>query len=158
MPLQASRSQQNCSVIMSDETSMLSMSSIIFLFCFLMIISICCEMPPTDCTLLAVYSPTEFAEYTEPFCCIFSHRFHRFSQMLPSRGCTCLKCTNLLCCCTSCFVVAHLASLVPFFALLVHLRQVHPLKEPICVDLLSMLKSKCFDHYFHFKLRFYIQG
>ena len=24
--------------------------------------------------------------------------------------------------------------------------------------LLSMLKSKCFDHYFHFKLRFYIQG
>ena len=23
--------------------------------------------------------------------------------------------------------------------------------------LLSMLKSKCFDHYFHFKLRFYIQ-
>ena len=30
-------------------------------------------MPPTDCTLLAVYSPTEFAEYTEPSCCIFSH-------------------------------------------------------------------------------------
>ena len=27
-----------------------------------------------------------------------------------------------------------------------------------CADLLSMLKSKCFDHYFHFKLRFYIQG
>ena len=26
-----------------------------------------------------------------------------------------------------------------------------------CV-LLSMLKSKCFDHYFHFKLRFYILG
>ena len=25
-------------------------------------------------------------------------------------------------------------------------------------NLLSMLKSKCFDHYFHFKLRFYIQG
>ena len=25
-------------------------------------------------------------------------------------------------------------------------------------ELLSMLKSKCFDHYFHFKLRFYIQG
>ena len=24
--------------------------------------------------------------------------------------------------------------------------------------LLSMLKSKCFDHYFHFKLRFYILG
>ena len=40
-------------------------------------------MPPTDCTLLAVYSPTEFAEYTEPFCCIFSHRLHRFSQMHP---------------------------------------------------------------------------
>ena len=25
-------------------------------------------------------------------------------------------------------------------------------------NLLSMLKSKCFDHYFHFKLRFNIQG
>ena len=25
-------------------------------------------------------------------------------------------------------------------------------------NLLSMLKSKCFDHYFHFKLRFYILG
>ena len=26
------------------------------------------------------------------------------------------------------------------------------------LNLLSMLKSKCFDHYFHFKLRFYILG
>ena len=26
------------------------------------------------------------------------------------------------------------------------------------IVLLSMLKSKCFDHYFHFKLRFYILG
>ncbi len=28
---------------------------------------------------------------------VFSHRFHRFTQMVrvPSRGCTCLKCTNL---------------------------------------------------------------
>ena len=43
---------------------------------------------PTDCTLLAVCSPTEFTEYTEPSCCIFSHRLHRFSQMLLSRGCT----------------------------------------------------------------------
>ena len=27
---------------------------------------------------------------------VFSHRFHRFTQMVrvPSRGCTCLKCTN----------------------------------------------------------------
>ena len=27
---------------------------------------------------------------------LFSHRFHRFAQMVraPSRGCTCLKCTN----------------------------------------------------------------
>ena len=41
----------------------------------------------------------------------FSHRFHRFAQIVwvPSRGCTCLKCTNratlvhlLLCWCTSC--------------------------------------------------------
>ena len=49
-------------------------------------------------------------------------------------------------------------------ARLVHLRQVHPLKMHLCnlwevllssrfcVNLLSMLKSKCFDHYFHFKL------
>ena len=29
--------------------------------------------------------------------------------------------------------------------------------QPIVI-LLSMLKSKCFDHYFHFKLRFYILG
>ena len=76
---------------------------------------------PTDCTLLAVCSPTEFTEYTEPPCCMFSHRLHRFSQIGSFRGCTCLKCTNP-------FVVALLA-------LLVHLRQVHPLKEPICVDL-----------------------
>ena len=34
-------------------------------------------------------------------------------------------------------------------------RYTHP---NICENLLSMLKSKCFDHYFHFKLRFYIQG
>ena len=34
---------------------------------------------------------------------------------MPLRGCTCLKCTNV-------------ALLVHFFALLVHLRQVHPLK------------------------------
>ena len=42
---------------------------------------------------------------------LFSHRFHRFAQMVraPSRGCTCLKCTNvtrgisiLLGWCTSC--------------------------------------------------------
>ena len=28
---------------------------------------------------------------------VFSHRFHRFAQMVrvPSRGCTCLKCTNV---------------------------------------------------------------
>ena len=40
--------------------------------------------------LLAVYSPTEFTEYTEPSCCIFSHGLHRFSQMLLS-WCTCLS-------------------------------------------------------------------
>ena len=49
-------------------------------------------MPPTDCTLLAVYSPTEFAEYTEPFCCIFSHRLHRFSQMHPLKNPSVLIC------------------------------------------------------------------
>ena len=81
---------------------------------------------PTDCTdlhrtfllyvlprnsrntqnLLAVCSPTECTEYTEPSCCMFSHGLHGFSQMLLSRGCTCLKCTNPFCCCTSCSVGA----------------------------------------------------
>ena len=61
---------------------------------------------PTDCTLLAVCSPTEFTEYTEPSCSMFSHRLHGFSQMLLSRGCTCLKCTNPFCYCTSCSVGA----------------------------------------------------
>jgi hypothetical protein len=32
--------------------------------------------------LLAVCSPTEFTEYTEPSCSMFSHRLHRFSQNL----------------------------------------------------------------------------
>ena len=32
------------------------------------------------------------------------------------------------------------------------------LRQKILCILLSMLKSKCFDHYFHFKLRFYILG
>ena len=77
--------------------------------------------------LLAVCSPTEFTERTEPSCSMFSHGLHGFLQMLLSRGCTCLKCTNPFCCCTSCSVGVLLA-------LLVHLRQVHPLKEPICVE------------------------
>ena len=59
-----------------------------------------------------MYSPTDFTDFTELLAeCIlpqisqnsrnfllslFSHRFHRFAQMVrvPSRGCTCLKCTN----------------------------------------------------------------
>ena len=74
-----------------------------------------------------VYSPTDFTEFTELLAaCIlpqisqnsqnfllrlFSHRFHRSTQIVwvPSRGCTCLKCTNvtrgisiLLGWCTSC--------------------------------------------------------
>ena len=57
--------------------------------------------------LLAVCSPTEFTEYTEPSCSIFSHRLHRFSQIGSFRGCTCLKCTNP-------FVVALLALLMYF--------------------------------------------
>ena len=89
-------------------------------------------MPPTDCTLLAVKCLPQIAQiFTESSCCIFSHRLHRFSQMLPSRGCTCLKCTNLLCCCTSCSVGALLA----LASGKAERRQVHPLKEPICVDL-----------------------
>ena len=38
--------------------------------------------------------------------------------IVPSRGCTCLKCTNFL-------------SVVNILARLVHLRQVHPLKAPL---------------------------
>ncbi len=102
--------------------------------------------------LLAVCSPTEFTEYTEPSCsifshgihgthrtflqyvlpqisqiytepscCIFSHGLHRFSQMLLSGGALVSS--------------APTRSVGVLLALLVHLRQVHPLKEPICVDL-----------------------
>ena len=92
----------------------------------------CCVYSPTDFTDLhrtscCVYSPTDFTEFTEVLTeCIlpqisqnsqkfllrlFSHRFHRSTQIVwvPSRGCTCLKCTNramliylLLRWCTSC--------------------------------------------------------
>ena len=48
-------------------------------------------MPPTDCTLLAVKCLPQIAQ-------IFTDA--------AFRGCTCLKCTNQLCWCTSCFVGA----------------------------------------------------
>ena len=61
---------------------------------------------PTDCTawvfshrfhcLLRIFSH-RLHRFTQNFLLNkFSHRFHRFTQMvwLPSRGCTCLKCTN----------------------------------------------------------------
>ena len=61
---------------------------------------------PTDCTawvfshrfhcLLRIFSH-RFHRFTQNFLLnIFSHRFHRFTQIVwvPSRGCTCLKCTN----------------------------------------------------------------
>ena len=71
--------------------------------------------------LLTVYSPTDCTEYTEPSYCIFSHGIHGTHRtfllyVLPQiaqiftdaafRGCTCLKCTNPFCCCTSCSVGA----------------------------------------------------
>ena len=65
--------------------------------------------------LLAVCSPTEFTERTEPSCCIFSHRLHRFSQMLLSGGALVSS--------------APTRSVVALLALLVHLRQVHPLER-----------------------------
>ena len=65
--------------------------------------------------LLAVYSPTEFTEYTEPSCSIFSHGLHRFSQMLLSGGALVSS--------------APTRSVVALLALLVHLRQVHPLER-----------------------------
>ena len=77
-------------------------------------------MPPTDCTLLAVKCLPQIAQiFTDAaFKGVHLSQVHQPALLLHF----------LLCWCTSCFVVAH-------FALLVHLRQVHPLKEPICVDL-----------------------
>ena len=50
---------------------------------------------PTDCTdfhrtFLLYILPRIAQIFTEPSCCIFSHRLHRFSQMLLS-WCTCLS-------------------------------------------------------------------
>ena len=66
--------------------------------------SSCSEMPPT-----------EFTEYTEPSCCMFSHGLHRFTQMLLSGGALVSS--------------APTRSVVALLALLVHLRQVHPLER-----------------------------
>ena len=83
--------------------------------------------------LLTVYSPTEFTEHTEPSCCMFSHRLHRFSQMLLSGGALVSS--------------APTRSVVALLALLVHLRQVHPLKAAsvkiceICGRILSATSS-----------------
>ena len=84
--------------------------------------SSCSEMPPT-----------EFTEYTEPSCRIFSHRLHRFSQMLLSRGCTCLKCTNPVCCCTSCSVGALETSAPP--------ERTYLCRSEICGRILSATSS-----------------
>ena len=50
----------------------------------------------TQNCLLSVFSH-RFHRFTQNFLLrMFSHRFHRFTQIVwvPSRGCTCLKCTN----------------------------------------------------------------
>ena len=128
-------------------------------------------------------SPTEFTEYTEPSCCIFSHGMHgthrtfllyilpqiaqiytepsccMFSHgihgihrtfllyVLPRNArntqnllavCSPTDCTDFHRCCFQGGALVSSAptrSVVALLALLVHLRQVHPLKEPICVDL-----------------------
>ena len=94
--------------------------------------SSCCVYSPTDFTefteLLAACILPQISQNSQNFLLrLFSHRFHRSTQIVwvrrfshrlhgstqivwvPSRGCTCLKCTNratlvhlLLCWCTSC--------------------------------------------------------
>ena len=116
---------------------------------------------------------------------VFSHRLHRFTQKLGCLQGGALVSARL---CHLPEQEVHQPSYIGApLAMLVHLRQVHPLKLAasvnsacsvggillrrrqgylryylrtltIYVNLLSMLKSKCFDHYFHFKLRFYILG
>ena len=93
---------------------------------------------------------------------ITSHRLHRSTQMLLISGW-----------CTSCLVGALETSAPPEVCIReicgrifsaegsVKIREICGSLFPsnrFCADPLSMLISKCFDHYFHFKLRFYIQG
>ena len=80
-------------------------------------------------TFLLYVLPQIAQIFTEPSCRIFSHRIHGIHRtfllyILPQiaqiftdvafRGCTCLKCTNPFCCCTSCSVGVLLALLVYF--------------------------------------------
>ena len=78
--------------------------------------SSCRDCSPTDFTefteLLAEIVLPQISQNSQNFLLsVFSHRFHRSTQIVwvPSRGCTCLKCTNvtrgisiLLGWCTSC--------------------------------------------------------
>ena len=153
--------------------------------------SLCWEYSPTESTelteLLAEFILPQISQNSQKFLLsVFSHRFHRFAQMVrvPSRGCTCLRSALPLArarsaptelrWCTSCYVGALETSAPPevssFCVDLCNLWEALCCcggkdtsatifrTQTICVDLLSMLISKCFDHYFHFKLRFYIQG
>ena len=116
---------------------------------------------PTDCTLLAVCSPTDCTDFHRTFLPYILPQIALFLQYVLPRNsrntqnllavCSPTDCTDFHRCCFQGGALVSSAptrSVVALLALLVHLRQVHPLKEPICVDLLSMLKSKCFDHYF----------
>ena len=83
----------------------------------------------------ARYSPTDFTDAHRSFWRRrASHRFHRCTQMVRLRR------------------LLWEDSLVAAWVW----QGCHTLL--ICAHPLSMLKSKCFDHYFQFMLRFYIQG
>ena len=77
--------------------------------------------------LLAVYSPTDCTDLHRTFLPYILPQIAQIFTDVAFRGCTCLNFTNPV-------VVASLG-------LLVNKRQVHPLKEPICVDLCNLWEN-----------------
>ena len=100
-------------------------------------------------TFLLYILPQISQIYTEPSCCIFSHRLHRFTQNLLA-VCSPTDCTDFHRCCFQGGALVSSAptrSVIALLALLVHLRQVHPLKAAsvsiceICGRILSATSS-----------------
>ena len=97
---------------------------------------------------------------------MFSHRFHRFTQIVRVRSvshrihrihrCMVQKKSHRFHRARRSLSLKHLCKSVKSVG--VYLSRVKSVGFFCTIHLLSMLKSKCFDHYFHFKLRFYIQG
>ena len=109
---------------------------------------------PTDFTLLR-YTPTDFTDLHRLSGCVVSPtEFTEFTEVW------CKKIPQISLCWD---VLPQISQIYTELSCWEKFREIcgfcgkytHP---NICEDLLSMLKSKCFDHYFHFKLRFYIQG